>query len=171
MAVIGAVVAWFIVSARRPRLHRRLRDEEPDELLVARLLALTVSAGHPIGRALGEVNGRLPEHHRAAIDDILGRARHLGIARALVETRGPLSGLTARLAKAQVTGAPILPALDAYIAMVHDARRAAALEDARTIGVKLIIPLTLLLLPGFIALVIAPLVLEQLGGLLGEQLP
>jgi hypothetical protein len=171
VALIGVLLSWFIVSARRPHVRRRLRDRPPDDLLVARLLSLTVSAGHPIGRALAEVNRQLPERDRVAIDDILGRARHVGIARALIETRGPLSSLAERLAKAQVTGAPIGPTLDAYISMVHDARRAAALEEARTIAVKLVIPLTLLLLPGFIALVIAPFVLEQLDGLLGGQLP
>ncbi len=168
---MGAVTAMLIVWARKPPLRRRLRVGPPDDLLVARLLSLAVSAGHPIGRAFIEVSGQLADRDRPAVDDIVARARHVGLAKALIETRGQLSALAERLAKAQITGAPIGPTLDAYISMVHDAKRAAALEEARTIGVKLIIPLTLLLLPGFIALVIAPFVLEQLDGLLGGQLP
>jgi hypothetical protein len=142
-----------------------------DDLLVARLLVLSVSAGQPLGQAFADVQPRLHEEDRAAVDDILGRARSVGIARALIETGGPLAGLAERLAKAQVTGAPTAPALDAYISMRQDAVRARAVEEARTIGVRLIIPLTLLLLPGFVALVIGPFVVDQLDGLLGGLLP
>ena len=70
-----------------------------------------------------------------------------------------------------MTGAPVRAALDAFISTLHDARRFQAVEEARTIGVKLIVPLTLLLLPGFLALVVAPFVLEQMEGLLGVALP
>lgn len=151
-------------------LHRRRRPQI-DPLLTARLLALAISAGHPLGMALQDVRARLPESARPAVDDVLTRARRTGLARALAETTGPLGDLAGRLGKAHITGASLAPVLDTYIATVHDARRARAVEDARTIGVKLILPLTLLLLPGFIALVIAPFVLEQLDELLGGSIP
>lgn len=169
MALIGLVLAG-IVLAHRPGLRlRRRRDRVPeiDVLAVARLLALSIASGHPLGSALEDVRSRLPHATRSALDDILGRARRDGLTRSLVETTGALAPLTERLAKAQVTGAPVGPSLDAFIATVHDARRFAAIEEARTIGVKLIVPLTLLLLPGFLALVVAPYVIEQLDSLLG----
>lgn len=172
MILIGLAVA-ALVAGRVSLTARVLRrpSHHIDVLVVARLLALSIASGHPLGRALEDVRQRLPESHVAAIDDILGRANHDGLTRSLIDTVGPLGDLAERLAKAQVTGAPVGPALDAFISTLHDARRYQAIEDARTIGVKLIVPLTLLLLPGFIALVVAPFVLDQLDDLVGAVVP
>ena len=173
MALIGLGLAFLVAAQRRlPRisLHPR-RETQVDALMVARLLALAVASGYPLGRGFVEIGVRVAEPERAAIDDVLGRARRDGLTRALVETTGPLADLAERMAKAQVIGAPVGPALEAFISTTHDARRFQAVEEARTIGVKLIVPLTLLLLPGFLALVVAPFVLEQLDGLLGTALP
>ncbi len=173
MALIALGLAMLVTGSHRPprlRLPRRAKARI-DELLVARLLALSVASGHPLGRGLEDIRLRLPEPEQAAVDEILARARRDGLTRSLVETTGPLASLAERLAKAQVTGAPLGPALDAFISTVHDARRFQAVEEARTIGVKLIVPLTLLLLPGFLSLVVAPFLLEQLDGLLGTALP
>ena len=172
MALIGVVAAGVLSGVLRlPRFERRRKNQPIDVMVVARLLALSIASGRPLGRALEDVRNRLPESHVAVIDDILNRAKRHGLTRSLIETVGPLADLAERLAKAQVTGAPVGPALDAFISMLHDARRLQAVEEARTIGVKLIIPLTLLLLPGFLALVVAPFVLEQLEGLLGTAIP
>lgn len=173
MALIAVAVAAVLLGSRRlhPLVRRRAPRQEIDALLVARVLALSIASGRPLGRALVDVGSRLPGFEAAAIDDIVTRAKRDGLTRSLAETTGPLAGLAERLAKAQVTGAPVGPALDAFIAMLHDARRFQAVEEARTIGVKLIVPLTLLLLPGFLALVVAPFVLEQLEGLFGAAIP
>lgn len=173
MTVFGLLVATLLLNRMRlrPGPSTPTRGGEPDALLVARLLALAVSAGRPLGRAFEDVRSRLSDVDRSVIDDLVVRASQIGLARALVETTGPLADLAERLAKTQVTGAPVAPALDAYISLVHDTRRARAIEEARLIGVKLVLPLTLLLLPGFIALVIAPFVFEQLDGLLGGGIP
>lgn len=166
---LAAVLAGLLPTPRFGPCRRRRR--RIDALVVARLLALSVASGRPLGHALADVRRRLPESEVAAIDDILSRANRHGLTRSLVETTGPLGDLAERLAKAQVTGAPVGPALEAFIATLHDARRFQAVEEARTIGVKLIVPLTLLLLPGFLALVVAPYVLEQLQELLGVAIP
>lgn len=173
MALIGLAVA-AIVSGCLPLPGLRLRRQERghvDVLVVARLLALSIASGRPLGRALEDVRERLPQPSVAAIDDILGRANQHGLTRSLIETVGPLADLAERLAKAQVTGAPIRPALEAFISTTHDARRLRAVEEARIVGVKLMVPLTLLLLPGFLALVVAPFVLDQLDELLGGVIP
>jgi hypothetical protein len=173
MALIGLMVAAAMLGRLRPLrlVRRRAAREDVDVLLVARLLALSIASGRPLGRALADVGQRLPHSQAAAIDDISIRANRDGLTRSLAETTGPLGDLAERMAKAQVTGAPVGPALDAFISTLHDAKRLQAVEEARTIGVKLILPLTLLLLPGFIALVVAPFVLEQLEGLLGVAIP
>lgn len=173
MALIGLALAVLVLRAPHHPLRLRPRSRQPNVgvLVVARLLALSVASGRPLGCAFEDVRSRLPESDVTAIDDLLGRANRDGLTRALVETTGPLAELAERLAKAQVTGAPVGPALDAFITSLHAARRFQAVEEARTVGVKLIVPLTLLLLPGFLALVVAPFILEQLEGLLGAAVP
>lgn len=172
MVLVGLVLAVLVVNPPRVRAGRRApRRADVDVVHVAQLLALAVSSGRPLAVALRDVRTRLPESSRVCIDDVLARATRTGLARALAETTGPIGGLSARLATTQITGAPVGPALDAFVAASHDARRARAVEDARTIGVKLVVPLTLLLLPGFIALVIGPFVLEQFDGLVRQGLP
>lgn len=173
MALIGLAVAALVMGARLPqaRIPRHSTRSRVDVLVVARLVSLSVASGRPLGRALSDARLRLQEPEAAAVDDILGRANRAGLTPALIETTGPLADLAERLAKAQVTGAPVGPALDAFISTLHDARRFQAVEEARTLGVKLVVPLTLLLLPGFLALVVAPFILEQLDGLLGAAVP
>jgi hypothetical protein len=56
--------------------------------------------------------------------------------------------------------------LDAFIVTSEEEERARVLERIRTLPVRLIIPLALLLLPGFVLVVVAPGVVETLGGLL-----
>ncbi len=174
MTLIGVAIAALLTGVL-PSLRfgrpRRRRHQPVDLLVVARLLALSIASGRPLGQALEDVSNRLPDSAASTIDDILGRANRSGLTRSLVETVGPLADLAERLAKAQVTGAPVGPVLDAFISTLHDARRFQAVEEARMIGVKLVVPLTLLLLPGFLALVVAPFVLEQLEGLLGSAIP
>lgn len=173
VTLIGLAVAAIVSGVLPlPGLRRRRRGrQQVDVLVVARLLALSIASGRPLGRALEDVRERLPQPGAAVIDDILGRANQHGLTRSLIETVGPLADLAERLAKAQVTGAPVGPALDAFISTTHDARRLQAVEEARIVGVKLMVPLTLLLLPGFLALVVAPFVLDQLGALLGGVMP
>ena len=50
-------------------LPRRAGRRDIDVLLVARLLALSIASGRPLGRALADVGQRLPDSEAAAIDD------------------------------------------------------------------------------------------------------
>lgn len=144
------------------------RDRPLDVLLIARLLSLSVAAGRPIGSGLQDIAGLLPPPEAAAVESVVARMRTMGVARALVETRGPLIDLTARLAQAHLSGAPTSESIETFITSTRDAERYRSVEEARVVGVKLTLPLTLLLLPGFILLTIAPFVMDQLGPLIGS---
>lgn len=159
--VAGA--AWF--GFRRFR-SRRLRPTQPGEVTdLAALVAIGISAGHTVVGALelaaGELGGRVNEDVVA----LLRRSRVTGLAAALADTGGPLGELTGHLARAQVTGAPAAAAVEAFLHTRRSDERARVMQRARTLPVRLIIPVALLLLPGFVALVIGPLVIEQLDGL------
>jgi hypothetical protein len=102
------------------------------------------------------------------VGDLLRRARSRGFARALAETEGPLSELAGQLAKGIVTGAPAVSTLSAFLEDRRSRHRGVILEQARTLPVRLIIPVALLLLPGFVALVVGPFVVDQVSGLIGS---
>ena len=166
------LVGFGLLLGVRPVARMRRFDRSgPDVVLIARLLSIAVAAGQPLGSALISASELVPIAERALVEDLLARARSVGLSRALSETDGELESLAHRLATAQITGAPIGTVLEAFVTSAFDARRARALEEARTLGVHLIVPLALLLLPGFVALVVGPYVVEQFFGLVGQELP
>lgn len=170
MTLVWIALALVVGGGRvlpLPQIPSLRREAVADPLETAQLLVVALSAGRPLGSALQTVRSHLDSASASAIDEVVGRSRLVGLARALAETQGPLADLAHRLARSQLTGAPALVTVQTYIASLHDSRRARAMEEARTLGVRLIVPVSLLLLPGFVALVIGPYVFEQLDSLLG----
>lgn len=167
-----SIVLSLILAKWRPRRVSvgwlRRRDRDPDVMLIARLLALSIASGQPIGAGLQDIAELLPAAEAHEVAMLMKRARSVGLASALVETSGPMAELSGRLAQAHLSGAPATAAIEAFVTSMHDATRYRSLEEARTVGVKLTLPLTLLLLPGFVLLTIVPFVLDQLGPLLGN---
>lgn len=161
---------WFglllILGLRIPRRGVRRRRRTGDSLLdFARLLSVCLSAGLPLTAAM-EIAGEEVEVGDE-VRDILRKARNLGMARALLTSGGQLSALAGQLARSHLSGAPIQDAVRAFVATRRAEHRFRALETARTLGVKLIVPVALMLLPGFIFLVFGPTVVEEMTGLLG----
>jgi tight adherence protein B len=89
------------------------------------------------------------------------------MALALAEA-GPLTRpLLSRLALATASGAPIAEAVADHLVELRHVRRTQALERVRRLPVTLMIPLGLLILPGFVVLFVGPIVFRSLGDLLG----
>jgi tight adherence protein C len=65
--------------------------------------------------------------------------------------------------RALVTGAPLLASIDGYATNLRRIERSAAIERARRLPVKLLFPLALLILPGFLLLTLGPALLAGLG--------
>lgn len=171
MSLVWIALAFAVGGSRTwslPRLPSLRRESVADSLETAQLLVVALSAGRSLGSALQVVRLHLDPAAVSVIDEIVGRSRLVGLGRALAETQGPMADLAHRLARSQLTGAPALATVQTYIASLHDSRRAKAMEEARTLGVRLIVPVALLLLPGFVALVIGPYIFEQLDSFLGR---
>ncbi len=157
------------------RLRRRwtkpdvVGDEAVDHLAALVVIGLSASMTLPaaLENAARETGGAVTDE----VGDLLRRARHRGVARALAETEGPLSDLATQLAQAQVTGAPMVGAVTAFLSTRRSATRSRLLERARTLPVRLIVPVALFLLPGFIVLVMGPYVIDQLGELVASPFP
>lgn len=169
----GALAVTAIVVGARIRRRRRrtpmLDATQVDEL--AALVVIGLSAAMSLPNALAAAAEECGGAAATEVADLMRRSAHRGFARALAETTGPLGELTGQLAQAQVTGAPMLGAVTAFLATRRTAARARALERARTLPVKLIVPLALLLLPGFLILVMGPYIADQVAGLVGTGLP
>jgi len=165
-----ATLLWLAVRTLRPRRAiEALTDREVDDL--AALLVIGLGASRTLAGALEESSLQLGEPVRSEVDDLLRRARLKGLASALAETAGPLSPLAAQLTRAQLSGAPMVDAVSAFLQTRRSVVRAGLLESARTLPVRLIVPVTLLLLPGFVLLLMGPFVVEQIGQLVGSSIP
>ena len=64
--------------------------------------------------------------------------------------------------RALATGAPLAPAVSGYAAALRNEERSRQLTAARRLPVKLLFPLALLILPGFLLLTVGPAVLGSL---------
>jgi hypothetical protein len=166
--LIGAV---SVAVARFPRRRRRpgVRHEEVDHL--ATLVLIGLAAGSSVPVALRSAGAELSEAVAAEVEDLVRRSKLNGLAQALAETTGPLAELATTLARASVTGAPSGLAIEAFLATRRGEARARLLERARTLPVRLVIPLALLLLPGFLAMVLGPTIADQLSATTGLVRP
>jgi Flp pilus assembly protein TadB len=169
----GVVAALGVLTLGRLRLSRSRPTVVTEDavLHLAALVTIGLSASMTLSAALeaaaAETGGPVGDE----VADLLRRAALRGMARSLAETEGPLAEFTTQLAQAQVTGAPMVSAVTAFLSTRRSATRARLLERARTLPVRLIVPVALLLLPGFVLLVVGPYVIDQLAGLVTTTLP
>lgn len=166
---IPAVVAGRALGRIRAR-RRSERRMELDAVDLARFLLVGTGAGWTLERSLHAAAIHLDGPVRAGVETALRDARLGGLAPALLERSGPAGDLFRLLARSHLGGVPVRAALDTYIQDAMARRRAAAIERARRLPVRMVVPLTLLMLPGFVVLVAGPTVLMSARRLLGPLL-
>jgi hypothetical protein len=136
--------------------RRVTRNHDADDALLADLTVLGLSAGltFPVaaGAAADIVDGDSSTQLRRAL-------RLRGTVDAGTEG-DPALMIVAR--RALSTGAPLIPAVSGYASRLRDEERSRQLSAARRLPVKLLFPLALLILPGFLVLTIGPAVLGSL---------
>ena len=167
-----ALAVWGIGLWRRRTAAARMRRQrrtDPDRLASTMLVGLT--AGLPTTAALRRAGFEVGGDVGAAVEQILREARRDGLAAALADVEGDLRPLAATLARAQITGAALIPALTAHVDERRAMARARAVQEARTLSVRLVVPLALLILPGFVLIAAGPAVIGAINGLLGPVLP
>lgn len=149
-ALLGLAV-WVVVE-RRPRSSRR----SDDEATLAELTALGLSAGLTFNGAASAATNSVPGEASAR----LRRTIRLGGAMDADSEDG--QGLMVVVQRALLTGAPLQPAVTGYATMLRNEERTRQLTSVRRLPVKLLFPLALLILPGFLILTIGPAVLGSL---------
>ena len=150
--------------------RRRPVDFVPEQqALAARIVLVGLAAGLPLLATLQLAAERSTGAVAAELTLLIRRARREGVAQALSRWTGPnTNSLLTRLARAAASGAPMLDAVASYLAELRMERRTRAIEKARRLPVTLMIPLGLLILPGFVLLFVGPVLLGSLTELQGS---
>jgi hypothetical protein len=177
--VAGCVVAlvlrypWMAIAPAMPDLAGRYRKAswarreqsraEFDPIVVARVIHVGLAGGLPLTAALTLAVGEVGQLVAGELTATLRTARREGMSSALAASTAPfMRPLFGRIALAQASGAPMHEAVSAYLADGRAARRGKALEQVRRLPVALMVPLGLLILPGFVVLFVGPIVLNSL---------
>ena len=168
-AVAAAVGTWVIVGRAEPADVRRRRIEVRRDLPhLVDLFAATLRSGAAPADGAAVVAAALPG---AAADRLAGVAARLGLGLDPVQVWSGLAAdpelgrLGRALARAQASGAPVVPAVERLADDLARAGRAETEDRARAVGVKAALPLGLCLLPAFVLIGIVPLVVALLAAL------
>ena len=148
-------------TSRSRRLEQRRAVSDP--LVVARVVQVGLAGGLPSTASLALAVGEVGQFVADELTATLRTARREGMASAMAAGNGPLMRpLFSRITLAQASGAPMHEVVAAYLADGRAARRGKALEQVRRLPVALMVPLGLLILPGFVVLFVGPIVLNSL---------
>lgn len=166
--LLGAEGTVGVLGRRR----RRASAQPASGLQVlAGTLVVGAAAGLSLQTSLKGACGVVDSQQRSQIERVLRDSHQMGLGAALAAAEGSAAPLFGRLARAQVTGAPLIATVAAFAAEDRAHRRARGVEAARRLPVKLTIPLALLVLPGFLLLTAAPAAVGSIQRLLGPLLP
>ena len=159
--IIACCLALAVLLARPVRIRRPRSEPGSTVADLVRLLSIAAAAGLPLATALESVVDELSGEVHISVRRVVRSSRTVGLTAALLEA-ADLGSIAPALARAHATGSPLSQTLDAHLA-AHGAERVfRALEAARTAPVRVMVPLALLLLPGFTALVLGPTLLDHL---------
>lgn len=159
----GALVGGLIPLAWK-RFSRR-RAPDPPLTLVLLLLLVELRSGLSVLAALIEVSDSIPRHQ--SLRRVARVARVSGLVAAIPYGDDVLRPVIAQLARAQRSGASLSGAVRRMLETELAADRSRRVARARTLPVRLMIPVTLLMLPGLILLLYAPSLLGMFEDLTG----
>jgi tight adherence protein C len=163
VAFVGVITPKALLDNRRRARVEQVQRELPDAL---DLLAICVEAGQGLEAALATVatreDGVLPAELRHTL-----REMELGVSRraALEHLRDRLgvpdvSGLVAALVQADVLGTPIGTVLHIQATEQRRRRRAQVREQAGKLPVKMLVPMTIFILPALFVVVLGPAAMD-----------
>ena len=155
---VGAGVWWRRVSTRR----RWVAKADDDVVVLAELVSMALSAGLSFPGALSAAADHVHPSLRSEVLGLLRRGRTAGMSWELLQTRGRGERLYRLAARAMATGAPVASSVDMYVNERRHEEKTVAEARARKLPVKLLFPLALLMLPGFLFITVGPTLLGAL---------
>jgi len=156
---IATLIASFLA-----RLRRR-RGPAPPIRPVLLVLLVELRAGRSTLAALQQASAVFPGHRELALAARLATVK--GLTAAVEECHGAIRSLMAQLARAQRSGSAVADTVRSLLDADIAAERSRRMERARSLPVLLIIPITLLVLPGMVLLLYAPSLLRLFADLSG----
>ena len=167
LAPVAATV-WWVFSRMRSR--RRPAAVE-DVIRFGRLLAVPLTGGVSLANSLMLAAQQAHPQLQAEVSQTLRHSRQVGLARSLAGSGGRLGELFGRMAGAHASGSSLVRAVTTHVDNLQYQARMEALSRVRSLPVTLAVPLTLLIVPGFLLTLVGPAVVsrvaEMLSGLLG----
>ena len=170
-AALGTLVfgpVGGVVGGLLPPIWGRFRTRKVVEnpiRVVLLLLLVELRSGLSVLAALIEVSGSVPDY--VSLRTVARVARVSGLVSALPYADEGLRGVVAQLARAQRSGASLSDAVRRMLETELAAERTRRIARARTLPVRLMIPVTLLMLPGLVLLLYAPSLLSMFEDLTG----
>lgn len=160
---LGAVVAAFLPATVAK--VRRVEAPVPPIRLVLLLLLVHLRSGLSVLAALIAVSEALPSY--TSLIRVARVARVSGLVSSISHGDDQLRPVLAQLIRAQRSGASLSGAVRRMVEAELASERASRLAKARTLPVKLMIPVTLFMLPGLVLLLYAPSLLAMFDDLTG----
>jgi Type II secretion system (T2SS), protein F len=160
--VPGAVAALAVAMARGRRLY--VRKPHPMRPILFTLL-IEVRAGASVLGALQAAAAAFPAYRD--LGRVVRLATVAGLPEAAEASTGPLRVTISQLARGQRSGAGIADTLRGMIDADIAREKAERIARARSLPTRLMIPITLLVLPGLILIFYAPALLRtmvEIGG-------
>lgn len=158
--LVAAAIGLLIVRRRREE-----RGESAPTRLVLMVLLIEIRSGRSVLAALQAAAARLPG------DPDLSRVARLasvsGLAASLPAASEPLKPVLSQLARAQRSGASLTGTVHRLIEDDLAEERSLRLARARSLPTRLMIPVTLFMLPGLVLLVYAPSLVALFDDLVG----
>lgn len=148
---LASVVSIVLVSFFRWMRRRPKRQPIRPILLV---LLVELKSGRSILGALQAVAQVFPDNTELA--DSVRMASVSGLPVAIEAARPPIDGLMAQLARCQHSGAPATDFVRSMLEADIAAEQSRRMERARGLPIRLMVPISLLILPGLVLLLYAP---------------
>ncbi len=166
LALVLAGGAGLVQAMRRLRVRRLTATQDAADLaMLCDLTALSLTGGlglhASLGLAAGETGGRVGSE----VAGILRSALVGGTAAEMTAADGIGRPLYRTVARATVTGAGVEQPVAGLADELNAELAARRLETVRRKPVAMLFPLTLLILPGFLLLALAPIIVDAMSRL------
>ncbi|MEX1125909.1 MAG: type II secretion system F family protein [Acidimicrobiia bacterium] len=165
LVVGGPGLALAVVIASTVSAFRRRRLPAAPIRPVLLVMLIELRAGRSTLAALQQAAVVFPRHRELTLAARLATVQ--GLTAAVEECHGDIRGLVAQLARAQRSGSAVADTVRSLLDADIAAERTRRLERARSLPIRLIIPITLLVLPGLVLLLYAPSLLRLFSDLSG----
>lgn len=163
-----AATAWWAFG----RIRSRPRPAAVEDVIrFGRLLVVPLTGGVSLANSLVLAAQQAHPQLQVEVSQTLRKSRRVGLARSMAGSGGRLGELFGRMAGAHASGSSLVRAVTTHVDNLQYQARMEALSRVRSLPVTLAVPLTLLIVPGFLLTLVGPAVVsrvaEMLAGLLG----